>query len=52
MAVKHGAPFVWPEAGGWKMILMGLNKVNRTTFGLLDSPDGVRWTPLPEAERP
>ena len=52
MALKHGAPFVWPEADGWSMILMGLNRQNRTTFGLLDSPDGVQWTPLPEAERP
>ena len=52
MAVKHGAPFVWPEAGAWKMILMGLNRANRTTFGLLDSADGVRWTPLPERRAP
>ena len=48
MAVKHGAPFVWREGEAWKMILMGLNRVNRTTFGLLDSSDGVTWTALPE----
>lgn len=48
MEVKYGAPFVWPEGKGWAMILMGENKLNRTTFGLLTSPDGVRWTPLPE----
>jgi hypothetical protein len=30
------------------MILMGENKLGRTTFGLLTSPDGVHWTCLPE----
>ena len=49
MAVKYGAPFVWREADGWRMILMGQSRANRTTFGLLDSADGVRWTPLPES---
>ena len=48
MSRKYGAPFVWPEAAGWRMILMGQNDQNRTTFGLLDSPDGRHWTLLPE----
>jgi hypothetical protein len=30
------------------MILMGTNDRERTTFGLLTSPDGREWTPLPE----
>lgn len=48
MSRKHGAPFVWQEGDAWRMILMGENNDKRTTFGLLDSPDGLRWTPLPE----
>jgi hypothetical protein len=48
MARKHGAPFVWRDGGAWRMILMGEDARGRTTFGLLDSPDGARWTPLPE----
>jgi hypothetical protein len=48
MARKHGAPFVWREADQWLMILMGESATRRTTFGLLTSPDGGRWTPLPE----
>jgi predicted GH43/DUF377 family glycosyl hydrolase len=48
MARKYGAPFVWPEGDRWLMILMGQSATGRTTFGLLTSPDGRRWTPLPE----
>lgn len=48
MARKYGAPFVWRDGDGWRMILMGENEQRRTTFGLLSSPDGRRWTPLPE----
>lgn len=48
MARKYGAPFVWRDGDGWRMILMGENDQRRTTFGLLSSPDGRRWTPLPE----
>lgn len=48
MARKYGAPFVWREGDGWRMILMGENEQRRTTFGLLTSPDGQRWTLLPE----
>ena len=48
MARKHGAPFVWREANQWMMILMGESAAGRTTFGLLTSPDGKRWTLLPE----
>ena len=49
MARKYGAPFVWREADQWLMILMGQSATGRTTFGLLTSPDGQRWTLLPEA---
>ena len=49
MARKYGAPFVWREADQWLMILMGQNAAGRTTFGLLTSTDGQRWTVLPEA---
>jgi sucrose-6-phosphate hydrolase SacC (GH32 family) len=49
MARKYGAPFVWREADQWLMILMGQNATGRTTFGLLTSTDGQRWTLLPEA---
>jgi sucrose-6-phosphate hydrolase SacC (GH32 family) len=49
MARKYGAPFVWREASQWRMILMGENAAGTTTFGLLTSPDGRRWTPLPES---
>jgi sucrose-6-phosphate hydrolase SacC (GH32 family) len=48
MAHKYGAPFVWRDGGRWFMVLMGENAVGRTTFGLLTSPDGKKWTPLPE----
>lgn len=48
MARKYGAPFVWHEGDRWRMILMGENEQRRTTFGLLTSPDGKRWTLLPE----
>ena len=30
------------------MILMGTNENDRTTFGLATSPDGRKWTLLPE----
>ena len=45
---KYGAPFVWRDGTQWLMILMGTNKQDRTTFGLLSSPDGDKWTLLPE----
>jgi hypothetical protein len=48
MARKYGAPFVWREGAEWRMILMGENERNRTTFGLATSPDGKRWTLLQE----
>ncbi len=48
MVRKYGAPFVWREPDQWLMILMGQSATGRTTFGLLTSPDGRRWTPLPE----
>ena len=48
MARRYGAPFVWQEGDRWLMILMGENAKGRTTFGLLHSPDGKKWTPLPE----
>ncbi len=48
MARKYGAPFVWREPDQWAMILMGENAARRTTFGLLTSPDGRHWVPLPE----
>ncbi len=48
MARKHGAPFVWREPDQWLMILMGQSAAGKTTFGLLNSPDGGRWTLLPE----
>jgi sucrose-6-phosphate hydrolase SacC (GH32 family) len=48
MARKFGAPFVWREANQWLMILMGQSASGRTTFGLLTSTDGQRWTLLPE----
>jgi sucrose-6-phosphate hydrolase SacC (GH32 family) len=51
MARKYGAPFVWRESDQWLMILMGQGASGRTTFGLLTSPDGRRWTPLPESAR-
>ena len=46
MVRKFGAPFVWQDDSRWLMILMGTNEVDRTTFGLLTSPDGKTWTPL------
>jgi sucrose-6-phosphate hydrolase SacC (GH32 family) len=48
MTHKYGAPFVWREENQWLMILMGENSAGRTTFGLLTSPDGEKWTLLPE----
>ncbi len=48
--VKFGAPYVWREPGQWLMILMGTASGNRTTFGLLTSPDGLNWTMLPPAQ--
>lgn len=48
MAHKYGAPFVWRDGDQWLMILMGENAAGRTAFGLLTSPDGKKWTLLPE----
>ena len=48
LAAKYGAPFVWKDEDGWMMVLMGESSRGRTTFGLLTSPDGRRWTLLPE----
>lgn len=50
MARKHGAPFVWREGAAWRMMLMGENASGRTTFGLLTSVDGTKWTLLPEQD--
>jgi len=49
MQRKYGAPFVWREPDQWLMILMGESAIAKTTFGLLTSADGKRWTLLPEA---
>ncbi len=46
--VRYGAPFVWKEADVWMMILMGEDKDNHTTFGLLSSKDGIDWDMLKE----
>ena len=48
MLRKYGAPFVWRDGDEWRMILMGENDRGRTAFGLLTSPDGRQWKPLPE----
>ena len=48
MAHRYGAPYVWREEQHWLMILMGEDKENRTTFGLLTSADGKRWNLLAE----
>jgi hypothetical protein len=48
MSRKYGAPFVWRDGTRGVMILMGENSAGRTAFGLLSSPDGRRWTLLPE----
>ena len=48
MAHKYGAPFVWHETNQWLMILMGENAASHTAFGLLTSPDGLKWNLLPE----
>lgn len=50
MARKYGAPFVWREANGWAMILMGENSSGKTSFGLLTSLDGRHWDLLPERQ--
>lgn len=47
-ARRFGAPFIWRENSQWLMILMGESASDHTTFGLLTSPDGVQWKPLPE----
>jgi sucrose-6-phosphate hydrolase SacC (GH32 family) len=48
MSRKYGAPFIWRDGSQWLMILMGTNDKDRTTFGLLTSPDGRDWKPLAE----
>lgn len=48
MTHKFGAPFVWRDGNQWLMILMGSVAQDRTTFGLLSSPDDEKWTLLPE----
>jgi sucrose-6-phosphate hydrolase SacC (GH32 family) len=48
MYLKFGAPFVWRDGSEWLMILMGTDDKDRTTFGLLTSPDGRQWKPLQE----
>ncbi|MBD2843837.1 hypothetical protein IDH44_01420 [Paenibacillus sp. IB182496] len=47
MRDKHGAPFVWREPDGWRMLLMG-DTDGYTSFGMLASTDGLSWQPLPE----
>jgi sucrose-6-phosphate hydrolase SacC (GH32 family) len=47
-ARRFGAPFIWRDDSQWLMILMGESEQDRTTFGLLMSPEGTRWTPLRE----
>ncbi len=47
LARKFGAPFVWRDESQWLMILMGTSAEDRTTFGLLTSPDGKQWRQLP-----
>ena len=48
MVKKYGAPYVWRESDGWIMILMGTDKNDRTSFGLLHSRDGRQWDIFPE----
>lgn len=48
LAHRYGAPSVWSERGEWRMLLMGENAERRGTIGLLTSPDGLAWTPIPE----
>lgn len=48
-AVRYGAPYVWTEQDYWMMILMGEDKNNHTTFGLLTSEDGLVWRMLKES---
>lgn len=48
MVKKYGAPYVWRKGDNWLMILMGTDKNDRTTFGLLTSPDGRQWKLLEE----
>ncbi len=43
MSVRYGAPYVWREEDGYRMILMGENDRKHTTFGLLTSQDGLHW---------
>lgn len=51
IAVRYGAPFVWREADNWMMILMGEDKNNHTSFGLLYSEDGIHWQMLKEKDQ-
>ena len=48
MSKKYGAPYVWREGDGWMMMLMGADKYDRTSFGLLHSSDGSHWEIYPE----
>ena len=48
MKVRYGAPYVFFEEDGYKMILMGENEDAHTTFGLLSSDDGINWKLNPE----
>jgi len=48
MSRKYGAPYVWRDGSQWLMVLMGTDDRNRTTFGLLTSPDGRQWKLLQE----
>lgn len=49
-AIRYGAPFIWREEDQYLMILMGEDKDNHTTFGLLTSEDAIHWKMLPEKE--
>lgn len=48
LSKKFGAPYVWREESSWLMMLMGTDKNDRTSFGLLHSPDGRHWEIFPE----
>ncbi|MDX1932763.1 MAG: hypothetical protein SFU56_09180 [Capsulimonadales bacterium] len=49
MAARYGAPCVWEEGDTYRMILMGEATDGISRFGLLESADGLSWTPLPES---
>ena len=52
MERRYGAPSIWKEPDGWRMLLMGEDTQAIARVGLLRSDDGIAWSLLPAEPKP